>query len=306
MSCLATDAMSHTFLFHISKTIPRSKPNAKLLSTIQTGSSALPVRSFSSSSSTASSPPLVTLWGGEALLQSLRKSSSKTLFVALQPLKQPSNVRSLSTSSVQLRERDPKDEGSGSEEGGSTAGQGGDHGSGDDGGGGEGKPSALFHVIDNQLQKPSVPENYPQVLALPIARRPLFPGFYKAVVVKDSDVTGAIKELLRRGQPYVGAFLLKDEENDVDKIKSLDQVYPVGVFAQITSVFPAGGGMMREKDGEQQQQEPGLTAVLYPHRRIKITDLIPPRGHDRKEVDPRITIARAEIEHKTSKSYLLL
>ena len=33
------------------------------------------------------------------------------------------------------------------------------------------------------IAKQSVPEIYPQVLALPIARRPLFPGFYKAVVI---------------------------------------------------------------------------------------------------------------------------
>jgi Lon-like ATP-dependent protease len=124
-------------------------------------------------------------------------------------------------------------------------------------------------VIDNQLQKPSVPDVYPQVLALPIARRPLFPGFYKAVVVKDPNVTAAIKELLKRGQPYVGAFLLKDEDLDVDTIQNIDQVHRVGVFAQITSVFPASAG----KDGK--DEDAGLTAVLYPHRRIKIKELLP-------------------------------
>jgi Lon-like ATP-dependent protease len=39
-----------------------------------------------------------------------------------------------------------------------------------------------------------------------------------------------------------------------------------GVFAQITSVFAASG-----KDDD---REKGLTAVLYPHRRIKITELL--------------------------------
>ncbi|CAB5209940.1 unnamed protein product [Rhizophagus irregularis] len=43
-------------------------------------------------------------------------------------------------------------------------------------------------------------------------------------------------------------------------------LYRVGVFAQITSVFPANGG----------QDENSLTAVLYPHRRIRIKELIPP------------------------------
>lgn len=117
-----------------------------------------------------------------------------------------------------------------------------------------------FQVIDPPAQKPSVPENYPQVLALPITRRPLFPGFYKAVVVKNPEVISAIKELMKKGQPYVGAFLLKDDSLDVDTVEELDRVYNVGVFAQITSVFPSNSG-----------EENSLTAVLYPHRRIRMT-----------------------------------
>ncbi|KAG6825220.1 hypothetical protein H0H93_000963, partial [Arthromyces matolae] len=66
------------------------------------------------------------------------------------------------------------------------------------------------------LAKQSVPEVYPQVLALPIARRPLFPGFYKAVVIRNPHVVAAIKEMMKRGQPYLGAFLLKDENADSD------------------------------------------------------------------------------------------
>ncbi|PCH42097.1 ATP-dependent protease La [Wolfiporia cocos MD-104 SS10] len=116
------------------------------------------------------------------------------------------------------------------------------------------------------ISKQSVPEIYPQVLALPIARRPLFPGFYKAVVVRNPAVVAAIKEMMRRGQPYLGAFLLKDEHTDSDVISDINSVHPVGVFAQITSVFTAGG---KEDDKEE-----GLTAVLYPHRRIKITELV--------------------------------
>ncbi|KAI0950821.1 ATP-dependent Lon protease pim1 [Taiwanofungus camphoratus] len=116
------------------------------------------------------------------------------------------------------------------------------------------------------ISKQSVPEVYPQVLALPIARRPLFPGFYKAVVVRNPAVVAAIKEMMRRGQPYLGAFLLKDEHADSDIITDINSVHPVGVFAQITSVFTAAG---KEDDKEE-----GLTAVLYPHRRIKITELV--------------------------------
>ncbi|CAG7849185.1 Lon protease homolog, mitochondrial {ECO:0000255/HAMAP-Rule:MF_03120} {ECO:0000255/HAMAP-Rule:MF_03120}; Flags: Precursor [Serendipita indica DSM 11827] len=122
------------------------------------------------------------------------------------------------------------------------------------------------------ISKLSVPEVYPQVLALPIARRPLFPGFYKAVVVRDQAVVAAMKDMLARGQPYIGAFLLKSGESDSDVITDIDSVHKVGVFAQITSVFPASP-TKDDKDGS-------LTVVLYPHRRIKITDLIKSKGKD--------------------------
>lgn len=119
------------------------------------------------------------------------------------------------------------------------------------------------------ISKQSVPEVYPQVLALPITRRPLFPGFYKAVVVRDPAVVAAIKEMMKRGQPYIGAFLLKDENADSDIITDIDSVHRVGVFAQITSVFPASATKDDSKDES-------LTAVLYPHRRIRISELFPP------------------------------
>ncbi|KAG6861249.1 ATP-dependent Lon protease pim1 [Termitomyces sp. Mi166 len=123
------------------------------------------------------------------------------------------------------------------------------------------------------IAKQSVPEVYPQVLALPIARRPLFPGFYKAVVIRNPHVVAVIKEMMKRGQPYLGAFLLKDENADSDVITDINSVHPVGVLAQITSVFaPQSSG----KEGE--EKEEGLTAVLYPHRRIKITDLVKAGG----------------------------
>lgn len=122
------------------------------------------------------------------------------------------------------------------------------------------------------VTKLQVPEIYPEVLALPIVRRPLFPGFYKAVVVKDPQVIEAIKEAVKVGQPYLGAFLLKDEKIDTDVITSLDMVYDVGVFAQITSIFGSKGADGRDES---------LTCVLYPHRRIKIDSI----SHNRATID---------------------
>lgn len=153
----------------------------------------------------------------------------------------------------------------GSSAGGNSGASGNDGASGD--GGKKGRKS------DKALQKPVIPDVYPQVLAIPIAKRPLFPGFYKAITIKDPDVATAITESIKRGQPYVGAFLFKDENQDEDVIRNVDDVYDVGVFAQITSAFPIHG------------QEGALTAILYPHRRIKLSSLLPPGNAEVKKAD---------------------
>ncbi|KAK5960616.1 ATP-dependent Lon protease PIM1 PWA37_002043 [Arxiozyma heterogenica] len=126
---------------------------------------------------------------------------------------------------------------------------------------------------NNKSDNSSIPEIYPQMLALPISRRPLFPGFYKAVVISDERVMKAIQEMLDRQQPYVGAFMLKDSENDTDVIENIGDVYQVGVLAQITSAFPSKD----EKTGKET-----MTALLYPHRRIKLNDLTPPQIDQQK------------------------
>jgi ATP-dependent Lon protease len=141
---------------------------------------------------------------------------------------------------------------------GAAGGGGGDSGSGD--GGKKGRKPA----VEKALQKPTIPDVYPQVMAIPITKRPLFPGFYKAVTIRDPAVVAAIQDMIKRGQPYVGAFLIKDENSDRDTVESMDDVHDVGVFAQITSAFPLHA------------DESALTAVLYPHRRIKMSALIPP------------------------------
>ena len=169
----------------------------------------------------------------------------------------------------------------GDAKGSSAAGSGGESGSG---GGDGGRRGGRKASNEKAIQKPSIPEVYPQVMAIPIAKRPLFPGFYKAITVRDPNVTAAIQEMLKRGQPYVGAFLFKDEGSDKDIIESMDDVHDVGVFAQITSAFPVTG------DTE------SLTVVLYPHRRIKISQLIPPKTAN---AGPTIIEAnKAEVEDK--------
>lgn len=263
--------MSHSFLIHVSKTIPRSKVNQAIWSQLQSPAAPKPLnlRSFSTSRSQGN----VSIWGGESVIRAARKSQS--LCIGLEPIRNAAVLRraASSYSTVEMKDRDPKDNPSDqapppANNGGNATGgghEGGNNNNSSGNGDGKSNKNHSWDVVDNQLQKPTVPEVYPQVLALPIAGRPLFPGFYKAVVIKEPTVTAAIKELMKRGQPYVGAFLLKDEGLDVDTITNIDQVHKVGVFAQITSVFPATSG----------KEETGLTAVLYPHRRIKINELLP-------------------------------
>lgn len=137
----------------------------------------------------------------------------------------------------------------------------------------------------------ALPEIYPQMLALPISRRPLFPGFYKAVVISDPQVMKAITEMLDRQQPYIGAFMLRDSTKDTDIISSKDDVHSVGVLAQITSAFPSKD----EKTGTET-----MTALLYPHRRVKIDDLIPPQ--ETKKQDLKDIIVEKIVEPVEKKS----
>ena len=130
-------------------------------------------------------------------------------------------------------------------------------------------------MTQSSIAKQSVPKINSQVLALPIVHHPLFLSFYKAVIVCNPAVVAAIKEMMKPGQPYLGVFLLKDKNTDSDVITDINSVHPVGVFAQITNVFATNSGAI--KDGKSEKEE-GLTAVLYPHRRIKITELVKAGG----------------------------
>lgn len=166
---------------------------------------------------------------------------------------------------------------------GSSATGGGSAGDGSGDGGRRGRKGG-----ERALSKPIVPEVYPQVMAIPIAKRPLFPGFYKAITIKDPNVAAAITEMIKRGQPYIGAFLFKDENADDDVIHNADDVYDTGVFAQITSAFPVSGG-----------DQNSLTAILYPHRRIKLSELIPPKDVV-KDAAKDVEAKKAETEQPPS------
>ncbi|KAK9292324.1 hypothetical protein L1049_020290 [Liquidambar formosana] len=115
------------------------------------------------------------------------------------------------------------------------------------------------------------PEDYLTVLALPLPHRPLFPGFYMPIFVKDSKLLAALVESRKRQAPYAGAFLLKDEpggdpnlssssetEKNINDIKGkelFNRLHEVGTLAQISSI-----------QGDQ--------VVLIGHRRLRITEMV--------------------------------
>lgn len=111
------------------------------------------------------------------------------------------------------------------------------------------------------------PEDCLTVVALPLPHRPLFPGFYMPVYVKDPKVLAALVESRKRQAPYAGAFLVKDEPDadpSVDSGKSilelkgkelLNRLHEVGTLAQISNIS-------------------GDHVILMGHRRIQISEMV--------------------------------
>ncbi|KAF2594293.1 hypothetical protein F2Q70_00042734 [Brassica cretica] len=110
------------------------------------------------------------------------------------------------------------------------------------------------------------------VIALPLLRKPLIPGFYMPLYVSDPKVLAALQESKSGQAPYAGAFLLKDDKyastassyygfetvNILDKLKGkelLKKIYQVGTLAQILSI-----------QGEQ--------VILVGRKRLQITEMV--------------------------------
>nr|CAB3501051.1 unnamed protein product [Digitaria exilis] len=115
------------------------------------------------------------------------------------------------------------------------------------------------------------PEDCHTVIALPLLQRPLFPGFYMPVYVKDPKLLQALVENSKRSGPYAGAFLVKDDEGTDPNIVSnsesessihdlkgkelLKRLHDVGTLAQITRIQ-------------------GDLVVLVGRHRVRITDMV--------------------------------
>ncbi|KAF2288326.1 hypothetical protein GH714_006027 [Hevea brasiliensis] len=89
------------------------------------------------------------------------------------------------------------------------------------------------------------------VLALPLPHRPLFPGFYMPIYVKDPKLLAALQESRKRQAPYAGAFLLKEEPGTDPSMVTGSE----SEKKHITSI-----------QGDQ--------VILIGHRRLKITEMV--------------------------------
>ncbi|XP_018478102.1 lon protease homolog 4, chloroplastic/mitochondrial-like [Raphanus sativus] len=124
---------------------------------------------------------------------------------------------------------------------------------------------------DTVSAKPCL-EDCQTVIALPLLRKPLIPGFYMPLYVKDPKILAALQESKSGQAPYAGAFLLKDDKdpsisssyssfetvNILDKLKGkelLNKIHQVGTLAQILSI-----------QGEQ--------VILIGRKRLQITEMV--------------------------------
>ena len=157
-----------------------------------------------------------------------------------------------------------------------SGGSGGDDGDGGDGSSGNGGgvasellvvgPDGLSGVGGGALSRVGIGESAPKpphLLAVPIQRRPLFPGFMAPIVVTDEALVEAMIALKKTPAPYVGVFLLADGAVDltVDKfsLSRPDQVHRVGTLAHIQQLEAGPGGAI---------------AMLMAHRRVLIKEAV--------------------------------
>uniref|UniRef100_A0A1I8FYL5 Lon N-terminal domain-containing protein n=1 Tax=Macrostomum lignano TaxID=282301 RepID=A0A1I8FYL5_9PLAT len=103
----------------------------------------------------------------------------------------------------------------------------------------------------------AVPENFPIVPTIVIGKNPVFPKFVRLIELEDPQLIRLIMRRVHLGLPYAGVFLKRssDDPNYPQAADSLDDIYQVGTFVQITELQDLGDK---------------LRLLLLGHRRIQI------------------------------------
>ncbi|PSN42694.1 Lon protease [Blattella germanica] len=144
----------------------------------------------------------------------------------------------------------------------------------------DGKPARSSSKRDNSDEYPThhslpatvvVPEVWPHLPLIAISRNPVFPRFIKLIEISNPLLIDLLRRKVKLNQPYAGVFLKKSEENESDVVNELNDVYPVGTFAQIHEMQDLGDR---------------LRLVVMAHRRIRIVG----QFVDDSEAPPEMTI----------------
>ncbi|KAL4227296.1 Lon protease mitochondrial [Mactra antiquata] len=144
-------------------------------------------------------------------------------------------------------------------------------------------PQAQMNFPMGALTTMSVPDVFPNVPVIAIGRNPVFPRFVKMIEVNDKRLCEVIKKKVKLNQPYAGVFLKKDDSNDSEIVNSLDDIYNVGTFVQITE--------MQEFDNK-------LRMIVMGHRRISILNQIPEDMEIKSDMESVVDHLGKEINKK--------
>ena len=139
----------------------------------------------------------------------------------------------------------------------------------------------------------------PTVLAVPLTRQPLFPSITPGVPLysRDLPTLTELRKIAKSSNPYIGAFMYKDNDMSVEAnpLTDVSLVHPVGTLAQVIYVAPiniGGGGIAgagsaggnnnndgggaastNNSSGDTSLPEDEGTLFLRGHRRIRLLDV---------------------------------
>uniref|UniRef100_A0A914BX28 Lon protease homolog n=1 Tax=Acrobeloides nanus TaxID=290746 RepID=A0A914BX28_9BILA len=119
-------------------------------------------------------------------------------------------------------------------------------------------------LIDTEYQVPAkiaIPDHLTDLPIVTLNRHPLFPGYLKNVmIIKDEELKKIIEEKIKNRVPYVGLFLKRNDEDQEETVSSINELYPVGTFAQVVEMI--------------NHHKPVLSLLLTAHHRIRILEPI--------------------------------
>ncbi|CAK9296857.1 unnamed protein product [Gordionus sp. m RMFG-2023] len=117
----------------------------------------------------------------------------------------------------------------------------------------------LYTTQNMALAPMHIPENYPHIPVIAVNRNPLFPRFIKIIEITNKLLIDLIRQKVKLNQPYAGVFLKKDDDNEMEVLYNLDDLYHVGSFVHIHEMQDLGDK---------------LRMIVMAHRRVKILNMI--------------------------------